>query len=113
LRNLISKQGLSLIEMIIILSVIIILILVAIPTFTTLIQNYRLSTAAETLYNMLQYARSEAVKQNTSIYVTVQTGDNWCYGINAGSACTCSTPSSCNLGVQSAPTTGQLTLSAT
>jgi Tfp pilus assembly protein FimT len=112
-RSLATEQGLSLIEMMIILFVVLILVLIAIPTFNTLTQNYRLSTAAETLYNMLQYARSEAIKQNTSIYVNFQTGDNWCYGINAGSACNCTIPSSCSLGSQSAPTTQQLSLSAT
>ena len=111
LRILRTTQGISLIELLVILTITAILITIAAPTFTTLNQNYHLTTAAESLYNTLQYARSEAVKQNKTIYVTFQTGDNWCYGVNTLSACNCSTPNSCNLGTTNTLKTQQLSLS--
>lgn len=104
-------RGVNLIELIIILVITVILITASAPIFTTLIQNYRLTATAESFYNSLQYARSEAIKQNKTIYVTFQTGDSWCYGINSSSSCNCSTPSSCNLGTNSAPTAQQISLS--
>lgn len=85
--------------------------MIAIPQFTSLIRNYRLSATADSLQSQLQFARSKAVEGNTNIYVSFTTGDSWCYGINAGSACNCTTPSSCALGTVSYATTQQLSLS--
>lgn len=107
------RHGLTLIELLVMLLIVAILALIAIPLFTSLIQTYRLTTAAEQLYTTLQYARTEAVKRNTNVYVSVTTGDTWCYGVNTGSTCTCSTAGSCNLGSVSAPGAELLTLSAT
>ena len=108
-----QRQGLTLIEVLVMLLIVAILALIAIPLFTSLIQTYRVSTAAEQLYTTLQYARTEAVKRNTNVYVSVTTGDTWCYGVNTGSACTCSTAGSCNLGSVSAPGAQLLSLCAT
>ena len=104
-------QGFGLIEIIITLTIIGILTLVAIPSFITQIKNYRLSATAENLYYALQYARTEAIKRNATIYVSFTTGDNWCYGINVGSACNCTVPANCGLGTTSASATQTLTLS--
>jgi type IV fimbrial biogenesis protein FimT len=111
--NLKALFGVTLVELILVLAVVVILTLIATPGFITLIQNYRLSTTSEALYNALQFAKSEAVKENATIYVSFQTGDTWCYGINANSACDCSTASNCGLGATSAPAAQQLSLSAT
>jgi type IV fimbrial biogenesis protein FimT len=103
----------TLIELLVMLAIVVILTVIAIPSFNSLIQTYRISTAAENLYSTLQYARTESIKQNTNVYVSFTTGDTWCYGVNIGSACTCSTAGSCNLGSTSASAAQQLTLSAT
>lgn len=105
------QTGFTIIELIIVLVIVVILTLIAMPVFNTLIQNYRLTTNAEALYNALQFARIEAIKENTNIYVSFTAGDNWCYGINSGSACNCSIANNCNLGSKSAPAAQQLTLS--
>lgn len=108
-----NHQGISLFELLIILSIAIILALVAIPTFISLVQSHRLASTAENLYYALQYARSEAIKRNTTVYVSYQTGDSWCYGINSGSSCNCSIANNCGLATYSAPASQQLSLSAT
>lgn len=92
------------------LTVIGILTLVAIPSLTTLIKNQRIIGVSENLYSVLQNARSEAIKRNNNVYVSFQIGSNWCYGVNSGSACDCSTPTNCNLGTVTASNT-QITLS--
>jgi len=107
------RKGITLIEVLVMLAVVVILTLLSIPLFSSLIQHYRITSAAEQLYSTLQYARTEAIKRNTSVYVSVTTGDTWCYGVNTGSTCTCSTAGSCNLGSVSAASAGVLTLSAT
>lgn len=108
-----QRNGITLIELLVMLAVILISTLLAIPSFTSIIQHYRITTAADELYAALQLARTEAVKRNTSVYISLTTGDTWCYGINTGSTCSCSTAGSCNLGSVSAPAAQLLSLSAT
>lgn len=105
-------QGINLFELMIALAIIAILVLIGIPTYTSIIQTQRLIGTTENLYFSLQYARGEAIKRNTPVVVSFQTGSNWCYGINPTTACNCNTPASCSLGAVSAPN-DQLTLSAT
>lgn len=104
-------QGITLIELLTILTITVILTTLAVPSFITTIKRHRIIGNVENLYAALQYARSEAIKRNTTVYVSFVTGDNWCYGINTGSACTCTTPSGCNLGTTSAAATQQTSLS--
>lgn len=108
-----QRNGITLIELLVMLAIVVVLTLLSIPMFNSLIQHYRITTAADELYASLQYARTEAVKRNTNVYVSLTTGDTWCYGINTGSTCSCSTAGSCNLGSVSAPAAQLLSLSAT
>ena len=108
-----QRNGITLIELLVMLAIIVIMALISIPLFSSLIEHYRITTAAEELYASLQYARTEAVKRNTSVYVSVTTGDTWCYGINTGSTCNCATAGNCNLGSVSAPAAQLLNLTAT
>jgi type IV fimbrial biogenesis protein FimT len=106
-----SRKGFTLIELIIALVIIGILVTLSVPTFNSFIQSYRISANSDQLYYYLQYARSEAIKRNANVYVSFNTGDTWCYGINTGSACDCTTASNCNLGAVSYAAAGQQTLS--
>lgn len=106
-----GQKGITLLEIIVALGVAAILALLSTIIFTDFIARYRLSATADSLYFQLQYARSEAVKQNTSIYVSFHTGDTWCYGIQVGSACDCTSPTSCSLGTVSYKKAGVISLS--
>jgi Tfp pilus assembly protein FimT len=108
-----TNSGVTILEALIVMMIIIIVTIVAVPTFISFIQERRLTLTAENLLASMQYARTEAIKRNTNVYISFQTGDNWCFGINTGSSCTCTTPSSCNLGATLAPQTQQLNLSTT
>lgn len=90
-------KGFSLIEIIVLLTIIAVLALIATPLFTTTSKYRQLSMRADELYTALRFARSEAIKQNVNVYVSFNTGDTWCYGINTGSACNCTIPSGCDL----------------
>lgn len=106
-------RGFTLIELLVAVIVISILVSAAVPTFTTMLQNYRMTASANQLYYYLQYARSESIKRNTNIYVSFNTGSSWCYGVNIGSACTCTTANSCGLATVSYAAANQQTLSTT
>lgn len=98
-----KTRGVTLLELMIVSIIIAVIILLAIPYFTSLINTQRLIGTTETLYSLLQNARSEAVKRNVNVFVSFQTGTTWCYGVNSGSACNCTVPSGCNLGTVTAP----------
>jgi prepilin-type N-terminal cleavage/methylation domain-containing protein len=101
-------QGVSFLELLVVLSIIAILTMMAVPAFTSFLENKRLVATNQNLYYALQLARSEAVKRNTTVYFVMQTGDNWCYGSNPGS-----TAGSCALGSVTTPRAQQTTLSTT
>lgn len=71
-------------------AVAVILLSIAIPSFTQLIDKKRLESAAESLYADLQFARSEAIKRNKTIRVSFNTdGSIWCYGLKISEHCDC------------------------
>jgi Tfp pilus assembly protein FimT len=105
------QNGYGLIEVLLIMAIVIILTVAAVPTFLDLYQRYHLSSTAQQLRYTLQYAKSAAIKNNQTIYFVFQTGDNWCYGLNAGATCNCSIANSCTLGTVAATKTQDLTLS--
>lgn len=107
-----QDQGFTLVELLITLSIVIILALVAIPTFRDIYIRYQLSNMALRLQNALQYARSEAIKNNTTVYAVFQPGTNWCYGFNAGASCSCNS-TNCGLGYQAGPSAQDIQLTLT
>ena len=111
LRTKKRKQGFTMVELIVVLIIAAIITAMSAPTFISLVQQYRLSATTESLYFALQYARSEAVKRNATVYVSFAAGNTWCYGINVGSACTCGTVGSCGIATYSYGSAQQLTLS--
>ena len=95
------NSGFTLVEMVITLTVIAILAGIAVPSFTETLDRRRVSGAAEQLQSDLQYARSEALRRNANVVVSLKpakdsTSTTWCYGISTA-ACDCSTGTTCQL----------------
>lgn len=90
--------GFTLTELIITLAVAGIIVSMAVPSFNGAINRSRLKTAAEAFNADLQYAKAEAIKQNTSIRL-VFTGSNatWCYGVTDQATCDCTVAASCTV----------------
>ncbi|ADC70734.1 putative type IV pilin [Thioalkalivibrio sp. K90mix] len=88
-----SRQfGITLIELMITISVLVILITLAVPAFN-LAEQRRLVGAAESALDQIQTARSEAIKQGRDIWFVSQTdGDDWCHGISQTAGCDCFEP---------------------
>lgn len=92
-----NNAGLSLIELLVTLTIIIILTMTAVPSFLTLYREHQLTSNIQNLHYTLQFARSSAIKSNQTVYVHFKTGNNWCYGANLGTSCDCSAANSCTL----------------
>ena len=94
-------RGLTLIELLMVLTVAAILATAAIPFFFDLTARQRLKGAADTLYGHLQHARLLAAKENTPITVSFRDSgpaSGWCYGLSDTGPCLCQTTGSCRLG---------------
>ncbi|MDA1106964.1 MAG: GspH/FimT family pseudopilin [Proteobacteria bacterium] len=91
-----NNAGFTLVELMVTVAVTGILLAIAVPAFQSTLDKRRLVGAAEQLYADLQYARSEAIKRNTSVYVSFTTGADWCYGIDTAT-CNCATANDCQL----------------
>ncbi|MFP4603532.1 MAG: GspH/FimT family pseudopilin [Halochromatium sp.] len=96
--------GLSLIELLVTMSLLAILLAVGIPSFQESQERARLRNSAEAIYSLLQFARSEAIKQYRDLFVVVSAGeagpagDGWCLAIANDHDCDCSVAGACQYG---------------
>jgi len=63
------NRGFTLIEMIVVLSIIGIMVIIAIPSFTRFVQSNRLTTSANDFVSCLNLARSEAITRGVTVTV--------------------------------------------
>lgn len=64
-----KQAGFTLVELMVTLTVAAILLSIAVPSFTTFIQNNRITSATNLVVAHLQYARSEAVSKGLAVNV--------------------------------------------
>jgi type IV fimbrial biogenesis protein FimT len=79
------QRGVTMIELVVVVAIIAILAAIAIPSFSTWIQNSQIRNSAEAIQNGLQLTRNEAVRRNTlvSFWLTT-TADATCALSTAG-----------------------------
>lgn len=91
-------RGLTLIELMVTVAIMAILLVLVVPSFNDFLARGRLTGAAESLAQDLQLARSEALRSNVAVTLSLSDGNAWCYGsVPGGTACNCNTPSACTL----------------
>lgn len=69
------SRGFTLVELLITLSILAIMLAIAAPSFTNLIQSNRTQTISNELMTALQFARSEAVKRGANVDICRRNGD--------------------------------------
>lgn len=74
------SRGFSLVELLVVVALIGILAALGIPSYQTWIQNTQIRTAAESIQNGLQLARSEAVQRNARVRFTLGDNSDWSVG---------------------------------
>lgn len=72
-----KQAGITLVEIVIVVAILIIVSAIAIPSYQQMIQNSRIKTAAESILSGLQIARAEAVKRNANVQFNFRTGSGW------------------------------------
>jgi len=84
------QQGLTLIELLMVLAVLSITLGLSGPDFKAMLQKRRLEAASSDVVADLQYARSEAVARNRTVRIDFeQNSAGSCYVIHAGGTCHC------------------------
>ena len=77
-RNAARTRGFTLVELLTVVVVLVVLTLIAVPSFNELTRSQRVQMAAMDLFTSLLRARSEAIKQNTD--VTLSPAGTWAAG---------------------------------
>ena len=100
------SSGFTLIELMVTLAVIVILTLIALPSFQSFQQRSALRGASEQVLSLWNQARFEAAKRNQMVKFGVNTsGANFCIGlattttVNDTTPCDCFTANACNVAV--------------
>lgn len=92
-----KQVGFTLIELMVVIAILGIVAALALPSFKSVIEGRRLVGATDNLISDLQFARSEAIKQNKTVQFQFNTAA-WCYGVDDdGANCDCTSPASCTI----------------
>lgn len=94
------QRGFTLVEMMVVVAVLGIMLTIAIPSFTEMMDSSRTRRAADAISAFLVNAKSEAIKQNTTVRVVFQSessGATWCAGMTTATTCDC-TAGNCTIG---------------
>ena len=86
-----GAKGFTLIEVAFVMAVLAIILAVAVPSYASYLARQRLRHVAELLELDLRRARELSVNENHNIYVSFQSGPQWCWGLSSQAACGCAT----------------------
>lgn len=81
------SSGFTLLELMIVVSVMTILLAIAIPSMQALLSRNHLKAAAQALAEDLQWTRSESIARNQMLRVVFDV-NHWCYGIDEDASAT-------------------------
>ena len=75
-----KQHGFTLIELMVTVSILAVIAMIAAPSFTPLIERWRVRGAAEELQSTIYYARSEAIKRGGGVTINATDNADWANG---------------------------------
>ena len=81
------NSGFTLVELIVAMAVVSTTLGIAVPSFQSMTDRYRIKGAAEALFYSFHTARTQAIKSNTAVTVAFQTGSNWSANLSDSATC--------------------------
>jgi len=87
----VARAGFTMVELLIVIVLVAILLALAMPSFNTIVQRYRVNMAATNIANALQFARMEAIRRSANVTVGQATApvdctnggpENWHCGVD-------------------------------
>lgn len=75
-----AVRGFSLLEVMVVVAILGVLAAIAAPSFTPMIERWRVRQATEDLQSTLYFARSEAIKRGGGVSVSAKDGADWSSG---------------------------------
>jgi len=92
------QRGFTVWELLVTLSVTAVLLGVGVPSFASMLATRRVEGAATQLQMQLQQLRSQAIKKNSTVFLTFSlAGGQWSYGANDAGACNPAVSGSCKV----------------
>lgn len=84
-----ASAGFTVVELMVVLTVMAVLAAIAAPSFLESIARGRLKSVAETALGQLYAAKAESLRTGKPVHFSVQPGAAGCYGFNVGAPCAC------------------------
>ena len=87
-----SARGLTLLEVLVTITILALLLAIALPSMQDMLTRNRLKSAAQAIAEDLQWTRSEAIKRNRTLRLSLDL-EHWCYGVQTWDhPCDCRLP---------------------
>lgn len=90
-----QARGLTLVDMLVTLALVVVLVSMAVPSFGHQAARWRLQAAATDLATTLREARTAAALTGATQHVQLSSGPSWCWSASAEVACRCDAPVPC------------------
>ncbi|QMT59545.1 GspH/FimT family protein [Legionella sp. PC997] len=87
-------MGFSFLELLITVIILVIITSIAFPAYTNFMNQKRVRTGTEELYNFIKIAQSEALTTKNTYYLSFSP-TTWCYGLSDTAPCDCTVVNSC------------------
>jgi Tfp pilus assembly protein FimT len=90
-------RGFTVIELTVIMSVVVMILAMAVPSFTEYLDRRRLESATETIYTQLKHAHAQSLRKRVTVYASFNPGATWCLGLSDSRSCNCTISNDCQL----------------